>query len=166
VASRGTEGRLSEPGTHVRNQKHQTGGITVTRSTIFNDTLRRGSATVAVAAVVFVVSGCGGGADKGAAPAPASKAPAAAGAVLEVTGAEFSFAPATLKASAGKTTIRFTNKGVVEHDFTIDALNIEISAAPGKTAETTVTLAPGTYSSVCTVPGHLQSGMKGTLTVA
>lgn len=139
----------------------------MTRSTIFNDTLRRGSATVAVAAVVFVVSGCGGGADKGAAPAPvASKAPAAAGTVLEVTGAEFAFTPATLKASPGKTTIRFTNKGVVEHDFTIDALKIKISAAPGKTAETTVTLAPGTYSSVCTVPGHLQSGMKGTLTVA
>jgi len=139
----------------------------VTRSTIFSDTLRRGSATVAVAAVVFVVSGCGGGADKGAAPAPAaSKTPAAAGAVLEVTGAEFAFAPATLKASPGKTTIRFVNKGVVEHDFTIEALKIKISAAPGKTAETTVTLAPGTYSSVCTVPGHLQSGMKGTLTVA
>lgn len=139
----------------------------MTRSISFNDTFRRGSAAVAVAAVVFAVAGCGGSADKGAAAAPvASKAPAAAGSVLEVGGSEFSFAPAVLKASAGKTTIRFSNKGVMEHDFTIDALKIKLSATAGKTAETTVTLAPGTYSSVCTVPGHLQSGMKGTLTVS
>jgi plastocyanin len=152
---------------HVRHQKHQTGGITVTRSISINDTLRRGSATAAVAALVLVVSGCGGSADKGAAAAPAAgKAPAAAGAVLEVSGAEFAFAPAKLKASAGKTTIRFSNKGVMEHDFTIDALKIKLSAAAGKTAETTVTLAPGTYNSLCTVPGHLTSGMKGTLTVS
>ena len=139
----------------------------MTRSTSFKDTLRHASATAAVAAVVLVVAGCGGSGETGAAAAPvASKAPAAAGAVLEVSGAEFSFAPATLKASAGQTTIRFVNKGVMEHDFTIDALKIKLSAAAGKTAETTVTLAPGTYSSLCTVPGHLTSGMKGTLTVS
>jgi uncharacterized cupredoxin-like copper-binding protein len=121
----------------------------------------------AAAAVVLVVAGCGGSADKGAAAAPAAgKAPAAAGAVLEVAGSEFSFAPAALKASAGKTTIRLTNRGVVEHDFTIDALKIHITAAPGKTAEAVVTLTPGTYKSTCTVPGHLQSGMQGTLTVS
>lgn len=139
----------------------------MTRSISFKDTLRRASATAAAAAVVFVVAGCGGSADKGATAAPAaSKAPAAAGAVLEVTGSEFSFAPSALKASAGKTTIRLVNKGVVEHDFTIDDLKIKISAQPGKTAEATVTLKPGTYKSTCTVPGHLQSGMQGTLTVS
>jgi uncharacterized cupredoxin-like copper-binding protein len=124
---------------------------------------------VAAVAAVFLIAGCGGAAKsaapeatKAAAPAPA----AAAGNVLTVTGAEFSFTPKALKASAGKTTIRLVNKGVVEHDFTIDALKIKISAKPGTTSEATVTLKPGTYKSVCTVPGHLQSGMAGTLTVS
>lgn len=139
----------------------------MTRSTSFNATLRRGTAAAAAVAVVFVVAGCGGSEDKGAAAAPgASKASAAAGAVLEVSGSEFSFAPASLKASAGKTTIRFVNKGVMEHDFTIDALKIKLSAAAGKTAEAVVTLKAGTYKSTCTVPGHLQSGMHGTLIVS
>jgi len=29
----------------------------------------------------------------------------------------------------------------------------------------TANLAPGTYTFLCTVPGHAQAGMEGTLTV-
>jgi len=133
------------------------------------DVRRRAGVSVAAASAVFLVAGCGGGAAKGAAEPAAGKAPApaaAAGPVLEVVGAEFSFAPTALKASAGKTTIRLVNKGVVEHDFTIDALKVKINAQAGKTAEATVDLKPGTYKATCTVPGHLQSGMAGTLTVS
>jgi uncharacterized cupredoxin-like copper-binding protein len=166
VASGGTKESLSERRHTFEARKHQTGGITVTRNISLNNTIRRGGAWAAVAGAVFVVGACGGGGAKAAAPT-ASKAPAAAaGVVLEVAGSEFSFTPSALKASAGTTTIRLVNKGVVEHDFTIDALKIKISAAPGKTAEAVVTLKPGTYKSYCTVPGHLQSGMKGTLTVS
>ena len=141
------------------------------RSISLNNTLRRASAPVAVAAALLLVGGCGGG-GQSAAPkasaAPTSAAAAAAGKVLEVTGAAdgFTFAPAALTASAGETTIRFTNKGVTEHNFTIDDPKIAVTAAPGKTAEAKVTLKPGTYPFVCTVPGHLESGMKGTLTVS
>jgi len=141
-----------------------------TTSSTFNTVIRRAGAPTAVLAAVFLIGGCGGAADKAAAPAaskPAAGAAApAAGAVLDVTGAEFSFAPAALKAPAGKTTIRFVNKGIMEHDYSIEALKIHITAAAGKTAEAVVTLKPGTYKSLCSVPGHLQSGMRGTLTVS
>jgi plastocyanin len=129
--------------------------------------LRRASApAAAAAAAVLLVGGCGGGsADQNAGPAASTGPPAAVGVVLDVTGTEYSFAPATLKASAGPTTIRFTNKGAVEHDFVIKALDVKLVAQPGKSAEATVTLAAGTYKTSCSVAGHSQSGMQGTLTV-
>lgn len=126
--------------------------------------LRRASVLVAVAAAVLIMGACGGEGQAKVAPAKASAT--AAGVVLTVTGAEYAFTPPTLTASPGKTTIRFTNKGVVEHDFVIDALHVKVLAKPGKTAEATVTLKAGTYKFYCTIPGHLQSGMQGKLTVS
>lgn len=122
----------------------------------------------AVVAVVLLASGCGAGAaDPAAGPtATSTGSPAAVGVVLDLTGTEYSFAPSAAKAAAGKTTIRFTNKGAQEHDFVIKALNVKLVAQPGKTAEVTVDLKPGTYESHCSVPGHSQSGMQGTLIVS
>ena len=130
-----------------------------------SDTLRRASALAAVAAAALLVGGCGGGGGQGAGPTTSTGSTSAAGVVLSVAGTEFSFTPSKLKASAGQTTIRFTNKGVGEHDFVIDALHVKLIAKPGKTAEATVTLTPGTYPVYCSVPGHRQSGMQGMLMV-
>lgn len=128
--------------------------------------IRRATAPAAAVAAVLLIAGCGSGGDSAAPKAGAAPTTAAAGVVLDVEGGEFAFTPSALKASAGETTIRFVNKGAVEHDYTIEALKIHIVALPGKTAEAKVTLKPGTYKSICAVPGHLQSGMKGTLTVS
>ena len=125
--------------------------------------LRRASMPAAAAAVL-VVAGCGGGSADTGTGSQQSQAPDAV--VLTVSGTEYSFTPSTLKASAGKTTIRFTNKGAVEHDFTVGGLGVRITAQPGKTAQATVTLKPGTYKTHCSVIGHSQSGMNGTLTVS
>ena len=122
------------------------------------------------AAAVLLVSGCGGdgrdviaGHDSGS---TSTGSPSAAGVVLDVTGTEYAFGPSSLKASAGVTTIRFTNKGAMDHDFVIKTLGVHLTAQPGKSAEATLTLKPGTYPSTCTIPGHSQSGMHGTLTVS
>ena len=130
--------------------------------------LRPAGVAVTVATMLLLVGGCGGGgtAAKDSASMTSTGTPSAAGVMLNLTGTEYAFTPSVLKASPGKTTIRFTNKGAVEHDFTIEALGVHLTAQPGKTAEATVTLAPGTYKSSCSVPGHVQSGMRGTLTVS
>ena len=129
--------------------------------------LRPAIITAAVATFVLFAGGCGGGtAANDAGPTMSTGTPSAASVVLNLTGTEYAFTPSVLKATPGKTTIRFTNKGAVEHDFTIEALGVHLTAQPGKTAEATVTLAPGTYKSSCSVPGHEQSGMRGTLTVS
>ena len=139
------------------------------RAFSLHNTLRRTSAPAAVTAAVLLVGGCGGGggiAAKDAGPTTSTGASSAVGVVLKVTGTEYSFTPSALTASAGKTTIRFTNLGAVDHGFVIDALHIDLMPKPGKTAETTVTLSPGTYTTYCAVAGHRQDGMEGTLTVS
>ena len=144
------------------------------RAFSLNDILRRASAPAAAAAAILLVAGCGGsgggGGGQGAGPMTSTGPTAAVGNVLSVSGTEFSFTPSRLKASAGRTTIRFTNRGAVEHDFVIDDPRVDLmtkpGTKPGKMMETTVTLTPGTYTTYCTVPGHRQSGMQGTLTVS
>ena len=128
----------------------------------------RAGMSAVVAATALIVSGCGGGggADPTAGPTTGTASPTAAGVVVNITGTEYSFAPKQLKASAGPTTFRLTNNGAMEHDFVIDALHLHVMARPGKTAGTTVTLKPGTYVVYCSVPGHRQSGMQGTLIVS
>ena len=70
----------------------------------------------------------------------------------------------------GKVTIQFTNSSQVAHNLTIQqgTSGKVIGATPtfnGGTKSLTVNLKPGTYTFYCSVPGHRQAGMQGTLTV-
>jgi plastocyanin len=74
-----------------------------------------------------------------------------------------------LTAKAGKDTFAFTNKSSVPHNFTIMQGAKVIGATPtfaGGVKMLTLTLAAGSYTFECTVPGHAAAGMKGTLTVS
>jgi len=79
------------------------------------------------------------------------------------------FNTASLSAKAGSDTFAFTNDAPLAHDFTIETPSGQkVAATPifsGGTKSTTATLKPGTYTFLCTVPGHAAGGMKGTLTV-
>lgn len=117
-----------------------------------------GAAMLAALAVV----GCGG---EEATPAP-TPAPTPEPAI-EVDASEFSYDPAAITISSqGSSTIRLVNKGIVEHDLTIDELTFQIAVPIGETAEGTLTdVPPGTYKFYCTVPGHEVNGMVGELVV-
>jgi uncharacterized cupredoxin-like copper-binding protein len=44
--------------------------------------------------------------------------------------------------------------------------NVDVGARPGQTNDVRVRLdAPGRWTFVCTVPGHAEAGMRGTLVV-
>ena len=79
------------------------------------------------------------------------------------------FNTASLSAKAGSDTFAFTNDAPLAHDFTIETPSGQkVAATPifsGGTKSVTATLKPGTYTFLCTVPGHAAGGMKGTLTV-
>lgn len=75
----------------------------------------------------------------------------------------------TATARAGKVTIELDNSQAVPHDVTIEAPSGE---DVGKTeiitessTSATVNLKPGEYTFYCSVPGHREAGMEGTLTV-
>jgi plastocyanin len=79
------------------------------------------------------------------------------------------FSMTTLHALAGRVTIHFTNRAPEGHNFTLQAPGGRVIAATptftGGSRTLTLKLKPGTYTFYCSVPGHRQSGMQGTLTV-
>jgi plastocyanin len=82
---------------------------------------------------------------------------------------ELAYDQTSLTSKPGKVTIDFTNPATLEHDVAIEGPEGEelaTSALIGK-GKTSVTanLAAGTYHFFCTVPGHREAGMEGTLVV-
>jgi plastocyanin len=78
------------------------------------------------------------------------------------------FTQSKLTANAGQVKVDFTNDSAVPHDVTIQQGSKEIGGTKvvtNSSASTTVSLKPGTYTYFCSVDGHEQAGMKGTLTV-
>jgi uncharacterized cupredoxin-like copper-binding protein len=86
---------------------------------------------------------------------------ALAATTVGVTGKEFKFTLTKKSAPHGTVTFRLTNKGKLKHDFKIAGKKTKL-VAPGKSASLTVTLKKGTYTYICTVPGHAAAGMKGS----
>jgi uncharacterized cupredoxin-like copper-binding protein len=82
---------------------------------------------------------------------------------------QLKFNTTALSAKAGKVTIAFSNAASLEHNLTIaSSSGTVIGATPtftGGSKTLSVELKPGTYKFYCSVPGHRQAGMEGTLTV-
>jgi uncharacterized cupredoxin-like copper-binding protein/mono/diheme cytochrome c family protein len=109
-----------------------------------------------------------------AAPAAPAEAPAAAdNAGDSATADQFTivshdifFDPKEIEIPADQDVkILLPNEGVSAHDFSIDALGINVALAPGETGEVTINAPAGEYEYYCSVPGHKEAGMVGTLVV-
>jgi uncharacterized cupredoxin-like copper-binding protein len=78
------------------------------------------------------------------------------------------FNATTLQASGGGVTIAMRNPSQLTHSIAIEGNGVSSAGqvvGPGGTSTVSATLKPGTYKFFCTVPGHRQAGMEGTLTV-
>jgi plastocyanin len=111
------------------------------------------------------------GKESSAAP-PAKPAPkrAAAGklAIEADPVGNLEFTKSKLTAKAGKVEIDFTNMSPVPHNVAIEANGKTLGETKVLTQgsdSATVNLKPGTYTYFCTIPGHREAGMEGTLTV-
>jgi plastocyanin len=73
-----------------------------------------------------------------------------------------------LRAEAGTVTIAMANPSALPHNVAIKGNGVDVKGEivnSGGTSSVTADLAPGTYTFYCSVPGHEQGGMTGTLTV-
>jgi uncharacterized cupredoxin-like copper-binding protein len=82
---------------------------------------------------------------------------------------ELAYTSTSETAKAGKVTVEFNNPQALTHDVAIENSKGEEVGATELIASgsdtTTVDLKPGKYHFFCTVPGHREAGMEGTLTV-
>jgi len=134
---------------------------------------------VGAASLTLFLAGCSGGGEKEAAkPAEGGSASAAA---LKME--DIKFDKTALSATKGQAlTVTITNAGALDHDFTIEKIDAK-ATLDGKDAKTDkyavhaalkakangkleiTPNAAGTFEYFCTVAGHKEAGMKGTLTV-
>jgi nitrite reductase (NO-forming) len=96
-----------------------------------------------------------------------SASPVAGGDEYMLNAIDLAFEPNALTIPAGTdVTIRFENLGAIPHDFAVDQLGVKSALLSGGESTTvTINASPGTYAFHCSVPGHKQAGMRGTLTV-
>ena len=106
-------------------------------------------------------------------PAPASSpAPGKAGSALALAANPsglLAYNTKQLSAKAGTVTITMTNMSPLEHNVTVAEGSKGLGATPtfkGATMKLTLKLKPGKYTFYCSVPGHRQAGMEGTLNVS
>ena len=132
---------------------------------------------------IFGLAACGGDDNKDTTTAPAATEPATTdttttdtsggagktvdqglptrGGALEVR------RESSLSAPTGNVTFKFTNESSTPHDFVVEQDGQELAKTDVITEgndTTQATLAAGKYTFFCSVPGHRQAGMEGTLT--
>jgi len=145
------------------------------------------AALIALALASVALVACGGGGNSSSEETAAETSGGAAAESGEKTGGEtasgggsvveleadpngsLAYTVAEASAQSGTVTVKFNNPQGLTHDVAIEN---EKGETVGKTnlvadeeTSTTVKLKPGTYKYYCTVPGHREAGMEGTLVV-
>ncbi len=105
----------------------------------------------------------------GSAPTAAPTEQTAGGDVLgtlDVDAVDLGFTPSELSvAKAGRYVVNFKNTGAIPHDLTF-ADGTKAVASPGESASVEVTVPDSGISFICSIPGHADAGMRGSITVA
>jgi uncharacterized cupredoxin-like copper-binding protein len=84
-------------------------------------------------------------------------------------GGQLAYTTTSASSEAGEVTIDFKNPQAVPHDVTIEDSSGEVIGQTELVSEgegsASVDLKPGKYTFFCSVTGHREAGMEGTLTV-
>lgn len=145
--------------------------------------MRRSLAMIAIAAAAsFGIAACGSDSNDSTSAAdtsttessttesttPASGGGGAAGTV-EIAESEYKLDPADPSTAAGSVTFNVTNDGQIAHNFEVEGNGVEEEVEtidPGASGTLTIDdLKPGSYEIYCSIEGHRDLGMEGTLTV-
>jgi plastocyanin len=128
--------------------------------------IRRSKQLVAAGALALVLAACGGGSDSGGSGYKEPTGPAVA--TIKLESGNTYFKPDKVTAPPGIIAISLKNVETGTHDLVIrnvPGFQVEVSGE-GDTVTKKVKLARGKYQFYCSVTGHEEAGMKGTLTVS
>ncbi len=134
-----------------------------------------GAAALATAGAVAIIGRAGLAQDgtpaagtPGASPeASPSASPVAGEGDVTVAMIDIAFEPTEFTITADTdVVVSLPNEGVLEHNFTIEELGIASETIlGGESTSVTINAPAGAYEYFCSVPGHREAGMVGTLTV-
>ena len=142
-------------------------------------------AAALAASGLLVLAGCGSSKSSSSteattsAPATTTTAPSTSGGASSSGGqtvsleankeGQLEYNTKALSAKAGKVAIALTNMAALAHSVAVESTSGErigsLEPFSGGTKNLSLSLKPGTYKFFCTVPGHRQAGMEGTLKV-
>ncbi len=126
---------------------------------------------VVLVAAVLLAAACSPASESSAAPEPPVTPIVSADGTQRVTvevGNAMRFDPSSIAVRAGQPVeLTLRNDSRILHDFTLSsgpAQPVRIAAAGGQTATGAFTIdTPGSYTFICSVPGHEAAGMRGTI---
>lgn len=96
----------------------------------------------------------------------ASNARPAATYSLSADRSKLKFNKSTIRAKAGRVTLRLSNPSRLPHNVGIKGRGVSKTIGRNKTASYSTTLRKGTYTFYCGVGNHERAGMKGRLIVS
>jgi uncharacterized cupredoxin-like copper-binding protein len=120
---------------------------------------------VAVASFALVIAACGSSGSSGTAYKEPAGPPVE---TVHIQSGNVYFKPTQLTVKPGIIKIDLKNVESGTHDLVINGLpgfQLEVSGA-GSSASGKVDLTKGAHEFYCTIPGHKEAGMKGTITVS
>jgi plastocyanin len=127
-------------------------------------------AVLALASFAFAACGDDDDDDAGA-EATTEETDGGGGTAVDVSAPEdgsLTFDQGSLSASSGPATFEFDNPSSTGHDFCLEQDGSEVGCTDvisGDADTLDVDLESGDYTYYCSVPGHREGGMEGTLTV-
>ena len=118
---------------------------------------------------LVLLTACSSSTTRSAAPQAGAAASNATAQMVSVQATDaLKFEPSTITVKAGQPVqLTLSNTGQMQHDWSLDqgaTQPVKIVANAGQSATGTFTIQkPGTYTFICSVPGHAAAGMQGTL---
>ena len=124
------------------------------------EALRAGTTLALLAVGVLASAGCGDD------PNDAIGATAVTPAPMHLELDDFTLTPNVIDVAAG-TDIPLSNAGANQHDLVVEGTDVTSHLIEPGAAGTLAssTLPPGTYVIYCSITGHREAGMEGTLTI-
>ena len=135
--------------------------------------------TALIALIAALMVGCGGSDDSSdssssssgstASTDTSSTPPTESVALQADPGGALAYVEKPLSANPGELSIAFTSDSPIAHNVAVDDPKgnqlVESEIVTGASTTAQFTAKPGKYTYYCTLPGHEEAGMKGTLTI-